>query len=141
MIEEYLRYCLYFTASKLARIITKMAEEEFAGTGISPAYAYLLMLVKDRPGITQQDLGYALHLTPSTVTRFIDKLEVKGLVTRTMEGKNSLIHLTEKGLAIQDKIHQAWSGLYNRYSGILGEEEGDDLTKQIFEAGEKLDRR
>lgn len=124
MLEKHLRNCLYFTASKLARIITKMAEEEFVGTGISPTYAFLLMLVKDHPGMTQQDLGYALHLTPSTVTRFIDKLEVKGLVTRTMEGKKSLIHLTEKGLAIQEKIYQAWCSLYDRYSEILGEEGG-----------------
>lgn len=139
MIEEYFKNCLYFTASKLARIITKMAEEEFAATGLSPAYAFLLMIVNDRPGITQQDLGIALHITPSTVTRFIDKLEVKGLVTRTVEGKNSLINLTKKGLAVQEKIGQAWSSLYDRYSEILGEEEGDSLTHLIFQAGERLD--
>ncbi|MFX4262433.1 MarR family winged helix-turn-helix transcriptional regulator [Pelotomaculum propionicicum] len=139
MIEEYLKNCLYFTASKLARIITKMAEEEFAPTGLSPAYAFLLMIVHERPGISQQELGSALHLTPSTVTRFIDKLEVKGFVTRTVEGKNSLINLTEKGLVLQERIEQAWSSLYDRYSDILGEEEGDSLTKLIFDAGERLD--
>lgn len=141
MIEKYLKNCLYFTASKLSRIISKMAEEEFAATGLSPAYAFLLIIVNDRPGITQQELGNALHLTPSTVTRFIDKLELKDLVTRTMEGKNSLIHLTEEGIAIQGKIEQAQNNLYKRYSDILGKEKGDNLTKLIFEASTMLDSR
>ncbi len=141
MVEEYLRNCLYFTASKLSRVIMKMAEEEFEATGLSPAHAFLLIIVNNRPGITQQDLGHALHLTPSTVTRFIDKLELKGLVTRTVEGKNSLIHLTEEGIAIQEKIAQARSTLYKRYSDILGKEKGDNLTKLIFEASTMLDSR
>lgn len=141
MVEEYLRNCLYFTASKLSRVIMKMAEEEFEATGLSPAYAFLLIIVNNRPGITQQELGHALHLTPSTVTRFIDKLELKGLVTRTVEGKNSLIHLTEEGIDIQEKIEQARHNLYKRYSGILGKEKGDSLTKLIFEASTKLDSK
>jgi len=139
MIEEYLHNCLFFTASKLSRIITKMAEEEFSITGLSPAYAFLIMLVNDKPDITQKELCGHLHLTQSTVTRFIDKLESKGLVTRRTDGKNSHINTTKKGKQLQGNIEKSWERLYERYSAILGKEEGDLLTQLTDEAGFKLD--
>ena len=67
-----------------------MAEEEFKHTGVSPTYAFLLMAVQEQPGITQKELGEALHVTPSTITRFIEKLVYKGLATTRSEGKKSL---------------------------------------------------
>lgn len=138
MVEELFNCCLYFTANKLARTVTRMAEEEFAGTGVSPTYAFLLMAVGEAPGIAQQDLAARLHLTPSTVTRLLDKLESKGLVTRRAAGKNSLVELTDKGAALLADIQAAWKRLYERYSAVLGEEAGDRLTTMADEAAERL---
>ena len=64
-----LHNCLYFTANSLARVITRMAEEEFRATGLSPSHAFLVMLVNDKPGIGQKELCEQLYLAPSTVTR------------------------------------------------------------------------
>lgn len=141
MIEDRFSCCLYFTASKLARAISRLAEEEFAATGLSPTYAYLLMAVREEPGIAQQDLAARLHLTPSTVTRLIDKLEVKGLAVRRTTGKNSLVFLTAKGEDVQEEIRQAWGRLYERYSAALGREEGDRLTERIATAADKLNEK
>ena len=85
--EQYFSNCLYFTANHLARLMNKMAEEEFAPLGISPTYAFLLMAVYEQPNITQSELSNILHIVPSTTTRFVEKLEVKKLVTRKSEGK------------------------------------------------------
>jgi DNA-binding MarR family transcriptional regulator len=83
-----LHNCLYFTANSLARVITRMADEEFRRTGLSPSHAFLMMLVNDTPGIAQKELAESLQLAPSTVTRFIDSLVHKGYLTREVEGKN-----------------------------------------------------
>ncbi len=141
MVEEYFSCCLYFTASKLARVISRLAEEEFASTGLSPTYAFLLMAVCDQPGIAQQDLAARLHLTPSTVTRLLDKLEGKGLAERRTAGKSSLVFLTRKGEEAQSEIKQAWGRLYDRYSAILGRQEGDRLTEIIAAAAERLNEK
>lgn len=141
MVEEYFSCCLYFTASKLARVISRLAEEEFASTGLSPTYAFLLMAVCDQPGIAQQDLAARLHLTPSTVTRLLDKLEGNGLAERRTAGKNSLVFLTRKGEEAQSEIKQAWGRLYDRYSAILGRQEGDRLTEIIAAAAERLNEK
>jgi DNA-binding MarR family transcriptional regulator len=141
MVEEYFSCCLYFTASKLARVIARLAEEEFAATGLSPTYAFLLMAVCEEPGIAQQDLAARLHLTPSTVTRLLDKLAGKGLAVRRTTGKNSHVFLTAKGEEAQAEIRQAWERLHVRYAALLGREEGDRLTAEIAAAADRLNER
>ncbi len=136
--EEYLHHCLFFTANRLARVITAMAEEEFLKTGLSPTYAFLIMLVNDDQGISQKSLCEKLHLAPSTVTRFIDKLVQKDLLIRRQEGKNSFIYSTPRGKRLQKEIEKAWTSLYERYSALLGQEEGDTLTAIVDEAADRL---
>lgn len=137
--EQLLHNCLYFTANTLARRISHLAEEEFRFTGLSPSHAFLLMLVNDRPGITQKELAEALNLAPSTVTRFVDSLRLKqGLVERRTEGKSARIFPTEKGREMQGLIAKCWKALYRRYSEALGEETGKVITREIDKAAEAL---
>jgi len=139
-IDKLLSDCLYFTANKLSRVITKMAEEEFLITGLTPTYALLINVVNEGKEVSQKEIGQALHMTPSTITRFIDKLEDKNLVQRTQKGKLSLITPTEEGQALQVKIDEAWSNLYKRYSNILGYDVGDTFTSQVDQMGELLEK-
>ncbi|CAG5081492.1 Transcriptional regulator, MarR family protein [Thermobacillus xylanilyticus] len=140
MLDKYFTDCLYFTANRLTRVITRMAEEEFARTGLSPAYAFLLMAVQERNGLTQKELGEVLHLTPSTVTRFVEKLERKLLVTTRQDGRMSRVYLTDKGRAMQEQIEECWSSLHERYAKVLGREEGDRLTRRLYEVSVELEQ-
>lgn len=139
MMDKYLHNCLYFTANKLSRAITKMAEEEFRIVGLAPNYAFLLMIVYENEGVGQKEIGEKLHLAPSTVTRFVDKLKSKGLVEKKSEGKRALIYLTDKGIELQDDIRRAWKNLHKRYSKILGEGAAEELNQLVDEAGIKLE--
>lgn len=139
MIEKYFCNCLYFSANHLTRVITKMAEEEFAVTGLSPSYAFAMMVINSRSGISQNELCEILNLTASTITRFIDKLENKSLAKRESQGKMSFIYSTEKGKLLQGEIEKCWKNLYERYSIILGNEQGTEFSNQICEIAKKLE--
>jgi DNA-binding MarR family transcriptional regulator len=115
-----------------------MAEEEFRPTGLSPAHAFLMMLVNDHPGIGQKALCEHLHLAPSTVTRFIDNLGYKGYLTREAHGKASKVFPTQEGKKLQKSIEGAWKNLHQRYAKILGLKAGDELTAMIDRASVKL---
>ena len=132
-------HCLYFTANSLARAITRLADHEFRITGISPSHAFLLLLVNADPGIHPSELAAELHLAPSTVTRFIDKLVAKGYLERRADGKTVGIYPTEKGRDMQETIQEAWHGLFEHYSSILGTERSLELTRIIDEANHELD--
>ncbi len=115
-----------------------MAEENFRITGLSPSHAFLIMLVCENPGIGPKKLSEYLNLAPSTVTRFVDTLIFKGFVTKKIQGKNSSIFITDQGQQLQESIAKSWKNLYLRYSKILGEQEGINLTAQIDAASKKL---
>jgi MarR family transcriptional regulator, organic hydroperoxide resistance regulator len=126
--------CLYYSTNALARIITKMAEDEFAITGFSPSYGFLLMSINAKPGIQPKELSEIMLLTPSTITRLIEKLEHKGIVERKNVGKITEVYPTSKSLELEPIIKEAWIKLYQRYSEILGEENGKKLTAEIYKS-------
>ncbi len=136
--KSILHNCLYFTANSLARVITRMAEEEFKKTGLSPSHAFLMMLATNNPGVGQKELSEQLHLAPSTVTRFVDALVYKGLLKRQSQGKITRVYATQEGQKLRGSIEEAWKGLHQRYADILGLAEGDALNELIDQAGEKL---
>lgn len=117
-----------------------MAEEEFAVTGLAPSYAFLLMTVNEQPGIQPTEISAHMQLTPSTVTRLIEKMEHKGLLKRQSEGKYTYVYPTEKSKKRNKKIHEAWANLYRRYSDLLGEAKGRALTDQVYAASIKLEK-
>ena len=131
--------CLFFSSNALARVITRMAEEEFAITGLAPSYAFLIMTVLEKPGIQPNEISREMQLTPSTITRLIEKLEHKGYLERKISGKFTAVYPTDKAEPMVIKVKEAWMNLYKRYSAILGEEEGKTLTKLIIDASKKLE--
>ena len=133
MKSDYCR-CLYYAANALSRLMTKMAEEEFAITGLAPSYAFLLMSVNKNPGIQPTEVSNHMQLTPSTVTRLVDKMELQGLVERQSEGRTIHIYPTSKSLGLDQKIKEAWRNLYKRYTTLLGEDKARELTHEVYES-------
>lgn len=126
--------CLFFSTTKLARTLGKLAEEAFHTTGLSPSHAVLLYVINLKGKIPQKEAGEILHLTPSTVTRLVDKLERKGYVKKHQEGKNVRLQATSDGLAQQEQIIVSWNQLHNAYQNILTKEE----TGHFLEISGKL---
>lgn len=140
MEHDFLHQCLFFTTNRLSRNITRMAEEEFADTGLTPMYGYLIRIVNGSPGITQKELAEKLYIAASTLTRFIDKLEGKKLVERKVQGKTVLVYPTDKGIALEDKIRLASKNLKKRYEEVLGAEASTLLSQELETASERLER-
>jgi MarR family transcriptional regulator, organic hydroperoxide resistance regulator len=130
--------CLYYSANSLARNITRMAEEEFAVTGLTPSYAFIVMRVNNQPGVLIGDLARIMALTPSTVTRLIEKLERKKLLKRITDGKNTKVYPTRSSKNLEITIIQSWQNLHKRYSKLLGEKNGNRLTLDVYNAALKL---
>ena len=136
---DLLENCLYFSTAKLHRALERIAVECFAPAGVAPSMAFLLMNVQDQPGIQVGELAKILHLAPSTLTRFIDKLEEQGLLQRERTGRTSCVSVTKKAAQLRPLLEKSWHQLYLCYSGILGEELGKKLNKRIGSAGLRLE--
>ncbi|MBW2654543.1 MAG: MarR family transcriptional regulator [Deltaproteobacteria bacterium] len=136
--ENFLESCLFFNTNALSRYLLKIAEQEFKHLKLSPAHASLLLLVSDTPGISPKDLSHSLHLTPSTITRFVDALEKKGMVKRTTKGKAAFIFPSKKGLELKGSIAVSYKKLYLKYTKILGSNTANQLSFTILNANKKL---
>lgn len=138
--EQVLIHCLYFTANRFARNMTKLAEQVFNVGDLAPSYLYLIMTVKFHPGITQKELCKKLSIAPSTSTRFIDKLEKQQLVNRKVNGKQSFISLTEEGEKVYTQFRASLKDLFEDYSDVLGRDFSLNLSKMLHEASNKLEK-
>jgi DNA-binding MarR family transcriptional regulator len=139
--EQILIHCLYFTANRFARNMTKLAEKNFDFGDLAPSYLYMIMIVKFHPEITQKELCHKLSIAPSTSTRFIYKLEKQKLVTRKVNGKQTFISLTEEGEKVYIQFRLSLKELFAGYSQILGREFSMDLSKMLNEASNKLEEK
>ena len=131
--------CLFYSSNALARNLTRMAEEEFSMAGVAPSYAFLLMTVNSEPGLRPSKIGQRMQLSPSTVTRLIEKLEYRGFLERKINGKYTEVYSTALGSGLDIKLQKAWSNLSKRYSDLLGEEATKKLTTEVYKASQTLE--
>ena len=131
--EKEISECLYFTISKMFRMINRIAEEAFEKIDICPTHAFLMMLLKEeKNGLSVNQISSSLAIAPSTVTRFVDKLVSKGYVVREKMGKNSFTKITEKGLNEIDEIYKAWRGITEKIEELVGDKTYLERTKKSF---------
>ena len=132
--------CLFYAANALARSLTRISEEAFAPTGLAPSLAFVLMTVNRQPGVQPSEVAQVMRLSPSTVTRLVEKLEARGLLRRAAQGKSILIHPTPAGHELQPALQEAWRRTHAAYSDRLGEATAQQLAGQIFAAAQALEQ-
>ena len=129
---------MYFVANALGRRIEKLAIESWKKVDLSPSHAYLLMLAIEEPGIQPTALSEQLILTPSTITRLIEKLEDKELVTRDTEGKQTKVYPTSKAKELYPVLQECLTHFIDNYSKILGREESTRMVANMACLADKL---
>jgi DNA-binding MarR family transcriptional regulator len=123
----------------LARKIDKLAGDAWKKVNLLlPVHAYLLMIVIDKPGVQPGMLSEELHLTPSTVTRLIEKLEDKKLGNKSYPGKNNRCFSTQKGKELAPKLKTCVQEFNTAYTDILGKEESEKLVRNMNKIADKL---
>ena len=96
------------------------------------------MMVIEEPGVQPMELSRQLHLTPSTITRLIEKLEKRKLVVRTTGGKLTNVYPSPKGKELLPTLKTCLHEFYQKYSDILGKEESERLVKNMSRIADRL---
>lgn len=139
-LDAYFTNCLYFASNVLHRAINEMAEEAFAPTALNPSYAFLMMAVCEKGSVSVGEVAKILHLAPSTITRFVDKLIVKKYLKKEQSGRVVTIKPTKKGKDLLPEIEKSWHKMFVGYCDILGEEFALKLTRDIAKANDVISR-
>lgn len=117
--------------------------------GIKPIHIlWIYLLFKNPEGLSASSLSQCAHIDKALVSREIQKLVELELVTRTRNGRsnyNSLLKLTEKGIAIAEKTDEIVGGIQEAiYQKIDSEklavfyEVSETLTSLFEECSDQL---
>ena len=124
-------------ANRFSREISAFFDAYFEGDKLATSYIELILMVNETGSATQKWIAGKMNLAPSTITRFIHKLEKQGIVKKEMEGRMAKISLTKKGskqaTALKAKYDKAESDLI----GLLGEK-FVDTTRQLLDHGSEI---
>lgn len=127
--------CLYFNINALTRAVNRIWDNAFAEFELSPSHAYLLRLVLANPGMAPKQIVQELKLEKSTVTRFIDALQKKGLLVRkqaeTQDARELGIYPTRKAEKIAAQLEDKGNTLYRQMVKTIGKSDLTSLVKQL----------
>lgn len=129
--------CLYFNTNRLSRMVGKVWNDAYRELELAPAHAYLLRLVLDEPGLSQKEIGEALHLEKSTVTRFIDKMVEQDYLKRCYDSQPGIFP-TAKSKKIHTRLNEIGNELYKNMQQSIGKDNLSQLVALSQLASEKL---
>jgi DNA-binding MarR family transcriptional regulator len=136
--KNYFGDNLYYTTTAYSREISGIAEIAFADLGLTPSDAYLIMCVNEKPNIQPTEISEKILLAPSTITRMIEKLEKRNIVTRATEGKYTFVAPTAKGKDIYTSVIQKWDEVGALFAQKLGESTVSSLIQFTTQAAAML---
>lgn len=112
---------MHFTVNSFAREVGKIFDDHLKSLDIAPSYAELLMLLSERDGMQQQEIADEMNLAPSTITRFIAKLQKEKLVKKRKKTGRSDVVLTEMGAQKTRQIKEEYARAVDEMKELLGE--------------------
>lgn len=123
------KYCIGMRFRRLSRVVSNMYNEHLKHYSMDISLVNILFAVDSRPGVHQAEIGKALILERSTLSRDLQKLKKIELINTTkVDGYRSLsLHLTKKGKALVARMKKDWAQLQLSIEDKIG----DDLVSSI----------
>ncbi len=125
---------MHLAANSFSREISQHFDAYFQQYKLATSYVELLLLLHEHEKLSQKEIAEQMNLAPSTITRFIKKLEKKGLTGKEKDGRLVLIVLSKKGRQTVPELSKD----YNRAKTDLEKKIGEKFvhtTGQLLEHG------
>jgi DNA-binding MarR family transcriptional regulator len=91
---------------ELDHALNKRSRRMLQTLGVTASQRFLIKVVGMRPGCSPGQLARFLHVTPATVTRVVQRMEVEGFLRREGDPEDSRrvrLHLTPKGRRLDER--------------------------------------
>ncbi|MEM9028187.1 MAG: MarR family transcriptional regulator, partial [Pseudomonadota bacterium] len=120
--EDTASACIATRVRQLSRIITRMYDDALRPHGITASQFTLLTQLANRDGITAVEIGFALDIEKSTLSRNLKRLLALGLIIMDPPAgrRGRGLHLTPKGQAVIKDAYPLWVDAQHRTVAVLG---------------------
>lgn len=126
------------TVNSFSRTLTAYFDDQLGEFGLATSYAELMILMKENEQMSQKEIADFLSLAPSTVTRFVEKLQKKGFVSKTRDGRQVSIQLTKKGVDVADEMETAYEEAVENLRTLVGDKYLDTIEKLLSYGNSEL---
>jgi len=132
--EPYMRTlrALMETTNQVGAISSRHIES----MGLTPAQFDVLATLGDTPGMTCKQLGAGTLITKGTLTGVLDRLEAKGLISRTrgeQDTRQTFVALTPEGERVFQQTFQPHVDFLGQYFGRMPADRQQQLIELLRE--------
>ena len=124
--------------SLLHRKQTAFLNNKLKDVDLSSGLYPLLVKSYKNEGISQEELADALHINESTVTRNLEKLENKGLITKTPQKRKKIINVTAEGAKIAQTVMDYDDEWDKKIKEIIGSEKYNQFKDTLIQKTEEI---
>jgi DNA-binding MarR family transcriptional regulator len=132
--EDEFDQCLVLNTRMAARAVTRRYDRRLRPFGVSAAQFTILNSIARRPGRSVTEMAQSIAMERSTLSRNMDLLERKGLVTRQGAGRGNerLCSVSEAGTALLETLLPEWRAAQVEMRELLSPP-GIESTVQILQ--------
>ena len=92
------------------RVLGRIGPDDICCEGLTPRQTGVLRILVEREGARISDLAAAAEITPSAMTRLLEKLERRSLVRRVRgsseDGRAAMVEITAEGRRVRGRIDE-----------------------------------
>jgi DNA-binding MarR family transcriptional regulator len=114
--------CVGMRVRRLSRVVTRIFDEELRPHSLEVAQLNLLVALGTAGAVSPHDLGIALDIEKSTLSRTLRTLEREGLVRLERAAGRLSASLTRAGERKLEEVRQSWETAQRRARVALGDE-------------------
>ncbi len=131
--------CISTRVRQLSRIVTRVYDDAMRPLGITASQFTLLTQLAQQDGITAVEIGHALDIEKSTLSRNLKRLLALGHITMDPPAgrRGRGLHLTPKGEMVIQQGFSVWREAQTRTIRVMGPESRSILDNLLGQA-EKL---
>ena len=131
--------CISTRVRQLSRIITRVYDDALRPLGITASQFTLLTQLAQQDGITAVEIGHALDIEKSTLSRNLKRLLALGHITMDPPAgrRGRGLHLTPKGESVIQRGFPVWKDAQTKTVRVMGPESRTTLDDLLSQA-EKL---
>lgn len=121
---------IYFTAQDLKNLAEKMLKP----SGLTLEQFHILKNMSHQAGLSQRELGEIVNKSPANITRILDRLQSKSLITRKEnpnDRRASLVFLTDKGHLLISEVFGTLESFSMKVSQGINEQE-QEIVKKVL---------
>jgi DNA-binding MarR family transcriptional regulator len=128
---------------RLARILGRVGPDEVCCEGLSQRQTAILRTLVAQEGARLMDLAASSGITPSAMTRVLEKLETRGLVERMRgaqeDGRAAMVRITARGRRIRKQLDALMRQRTSQIIGVVPEKQRQQVLKALKALNHAMD--